>query len=61
MRIMPVLVRTLSSPFELIATIRNHSEKYKVTQPHAVNVLKDSVYVGDLIANPNNVVEAYAG
>lgn len=61
MRIIPVLVRTSSSPFVLTATIRNHLEKYKVTQPHVVNVLKDSVYVDDLIANPSNVEEAYAG
>lgn len=61
MWIMPVLVRTSSSRFERTATIRNHLEKYKVTQPHAVNVLKDSLYVGDLIANPSNVEDAYAG
>lgn len=58
---MPVLVQTSSSPFILIATTRNHLEIYKVTQPHAVNVLKDSVYRNDLIANPSNVEEAYAG
>lgn len=61
MRIMPVLVQTSSRPFTLIATTRNNLEKYKVTQPHAVNVLKDSVYRDDLTANPSNVEEAYAG
>lgn len=58
MRIMPILVRTISSPFVLTATIRNYLEKYKVTQPHSVNILKDSVYVDDLIANPSHVEDA---
>ncbi|KAI3361585.1 hypothetical protein L3Q82_013725 [Scortum barcoo] len=60
MRMLRVVFGVSSSPFLLAATIRNHLEKYKVTQPHAVNILKDSLYVNDLIASASNVEEAYA-
>lgn len=60
MRMTRVVFGGSSSPFLLAATIRNHLEKYKVTKPHAVNILKDSLYVDDLIASASNVEEAYA-
>lgn len=60
LRMTRVVFGVSSSPFLLVATIRNHLEKYQASHTQLINTLKDSLYVDDFIASSSSVEEAYA-
>lgn len=58
MRMNRVVFGVASSPFLLAATIRTHLNQYESEQPKTVSVLRESLYVDDLIASLPDVDEA---
>lgn len=58
MRMNRVVFGVASSPFLLAATIRTHLNQYESEQPKTVAVLRESLYVDDLIASLPDVDEA---
>ena len=59
MRMTRVPFGATTSPFLLTATIRHHLEKYEETEPLTVGILKDCLYVDDLISGAETVEDAY--
>lgn len=59
LRMTRVVFGVSSSPFLLAATIRAHLDKYQKDHPHTINLLKDTLYVDDLIASARDAEDAY--
>lgn len=58
MRMNRVVFGVASSSFLLAATIRTHLKQYESELPETVAVLRDSLYVDDLIASSPHVIKA---
>lgn len=58
MRMNRVVFGVASSPFLLVATIRTHLIQYESEQPTAVALLRESLYVNDLIVSLPDMEEA---
>lgn len=59
MRMTRVVFGVTLSPFLLAATIRHHLDKYEADQPDTVKLMRDALYVDDLIASASSPEEAY--
>ena len=59
LRFARVVFGVSSSPFLLNATIRHHIEKYSSLHPEIVRVLKQSIYVDDVVSGGDSEDEAF--